>query len=68
MPTGRILKPLWLRMKQPVTRPKQNGVAGIILANQQQYSVGEQMRRILRLIAAKSAEEMRDWVEFLSAW
>jgi len=42
--------------------------AGIILANQQQYSVGEQMRRILRLIAAKSAEDMRNWVEFLSAW
>jgi hypothetical protein len=42
--------------------------AGIILANQQQYSVGEQMRRILRLAAAKSADDMRDHIEFLSAW
>jgi hypothetical protein len=42
--------------------------AGIILAPQQRYSVGDQMRRLLRLIAARSAEEMRDHVEFLSAW
>ena len=42
--------------------------AGIILAKQQYYSVGEQMRRLLRLIATKSAEEMHDQVEFLSDW
>lgn len=42
--------------------------AGIILANQQHYSVGELMRRILRLAAAKSPTEMRNQVEFLSAW
>jgi len=42
--------------------------AGIILMRQQRYSVGEQMRRLLRLIASKSAEEMKNWVEFLSAW
>lgn len=42
--------------------------AGIILARQQRYSVGEQMRRLLRLIHTVSAEEMRDRVEFLSAW
>jgi Domain of unknown function (DUF5615) len=42
--------------------------AGIILARQQRYSVGEQMRRLLRLIATKSAEEIRDSVEFLQAW
>ena len=42
--------------------------SGIILASQQQYSVGEQMRRILRLAATKSAEEMKNWVEFLSVW
>ena len=40
---------------------------GIILG-QQGYSIGEQMRRILRIIAAKSAEEMLNQVEFLSAW
>jgi len=41
---------------------------GMVLVRQQRYSVGEQMRRILRLIAGASAEEMRDRVEFLSAW
>jgi hypothetical protein len=30
--------------------------------------VGEQMRRLLRVIALRSAEEMRDGYEFLSAW
>jgi hypothetical protein len=42
--------------------------AGIILMRQQYYSIGEQMRRILKLVASKSADEMRNWVEFLSAW
>ena len=41
--------------------------AGLVLAKQQRYSVGEQMRRILRLIAARPAEEMCNLVEFLSA-
>jgi predicted nuclease of predicted toxin-antitoxin system len=42
--------------------------AGIVLMHQQHYSVGEQMRRLLRLMASKSTDEMRCWVEFLSAW
>jgi len=42
--------------------------AGIILAHQQRYSVGEQMRRLLKLAGTKAAEEMHDRVEFLSAW
>jgi len=42
--------------------------AGIILVRQQRYSVGEQMRRLLKLVAAQSAEEMKDSVEFLHAW
>lgn len=42
--------------------------AGLILAPQQRYGVGEQMRRLLRLIHTISAEEMRDRIEFLSAW
>ena len=42
--------------------------AGIIIAPQQRYSIGEQMRGILRLIAAKSAEQMQNNVEFISAW
>ncbi len=42
--------------------------AGIILMRQQYYLVGEQMRRLLKLMASKSADEMGNWVEFLSAW
>lgn len=44
------------------------GHAGIVLARQQHYSVGEQMRRLLKLMALRSAADMRDHVEFLSAW
>jgi predicted nuclease of predicted toxin-antitoxin system len=42
--------------------------AGIILMRQQHYSVGEQMRRLLGLAASKSADEMKNWIDFLSAW
>ena len=42
--------------------------AGLILVRQQQYPVGEQTRRLLKLIANKSAEEMISSVEFLTAW
>lgn len=42
--------------------------AGIVLGLQQRYSVGEQMRRLLRLLRTLSAQEMRDRVEFLGAW
>jgi len=42
--------------------------AGILLARQQHYSVGEQMRRVLKVMALRSAADMRDRVEFLSAW
>ena len=38
---------------------------GIILTQQQKYSIGEQMRRILRIVNALSAEEMKNRVEFL---
>ncbi len=41
--------------------------AGIILG-QQNYSVGEQMRRILSLISAKSAAQMQNQIEFISDW
>jgi len=41
--------------------------SGLILSRQG-LSVGEQMRRLLRLIAARSAEDMQDHVEFLTAW
>jgi hypothetical protein len=42
--------------------------AGLILARQQQYSVGEQLRRLLKLSATKSAEAMKNHTEFLSTW
>ena len=42
--------------------------AGIILAQQQRYTVGDQMRRLLKLVGTKSAEDMKNQVEFLSAW
>lgn len=49
-----------------LTENKSHG--GIILVQQQHYSIGELMRGILKLIAAKSMQEMETQVEFLSAW
>jgi len=42
--------------------------AGIVVSRQQHYSVGGQMRRPLRLIASRTADEMRNKLEFLSHW
>ena len=42
--------------------------AGMILGQQQRFSVGEQLRRILRIRATASAEGMRNRVEFLTNW
>ena len=42
--------------------------AGMILAPQQRFTVGEQLRRILRLRATETAATMRNRVEFLSNW
>ena len=42
--------------------------SGIILAQQQRYRLGEQMRRLLKIVAQVSAEEVKDSVMFLSAW
>lgn len=42
--------------------------AGIILVRQQGYALGEQMRRLLKLTVTRSAEEMKNQVEFLGAW
>ncbi|MHC5610235.1 MAG: DUF5615 family PIN-like protein [Nostoc sp.] len=42
--------------------------AGILLMQQQRFSVGEQVRRILKLLVIKSAEQMHNQVEFLSDW
>ena len=42
--------------------------AGMILAPQQRFSVGEQLRRILRLRATTTTVGMRNQVEFLGNW
>jgi hypothetical protein len=40
----------------------------MILVQQQRYSVGEQLARILRLSASIPMRMMRNRVEFLSNW
>ena len=42
--------------------------SGMILAPQQRFSVGEQLRRILRLRAATTSVRMRNQIEFLGNW
>jgi len=42
--------------------------AGIILAPQQRYGIGDLMRGVLKLINTKSSEEMQGQLEFLSNW
>jgi len=42
--------------------------AGMILARQQRYSGSDQLRRLLRLVAATSHEDMMNRIEFLSRW
>lgn len=42
--------------------------AGIILVQQRRYSIGEQMRRLLKLMEAKDADGMRDQMVYLSGW
>jgi hypothetical protein len=41
---------------------------GMILSSQQRFSVGEQLRRILRLHATMTAARMRNQVGFLGNW
>ena len=41
---------------------------GIILARQQRYSVGEQLRRLLQLLNRRSAAKMQSRLEYLSTW
>jgi hypothetical protein len=42
--------------------------SGIILSPQQRYSVGEQQRRLLRILSNLSATEMLSRIEYLSNW
>jgi hypothetical protein len=39
--------------------------AGVIVVYRQHYSIGEQIRRLLKVINTKSAEEMKDNLYFL---
>jgi len=41
---------------------------GIIICRKDRFSIGEQMRRLIRLVNTLSSEEMKDHIEFLSAW
>ena len=45
-----------------------NGHAGLILAQQGRFSVGDQLRRLLRIVATLAPEEIRNRLEFLGAW
>jgi Domain of unknown function (DUF5615) len=42
--------------------------AGIIVAPQQRYTAGEELRRLMHILGSVSAEDMQDRLEFLSAW
>lgn len=42
--------------------------AGIIVARQRQLSIGEQMRRLLRIVASLTEEEMINRLEYLASW
>lgn len=42
--------------------------AGIIIAPQQQYSIGQQLRGLLKLVANTSAKEIENQLVFLSSY
>ncbi|MFP4694022.1 MAG: DUF5615 family PIN-like protein [Halothece sp.] len=42
--------------------------AGMILAPQQRYGIGELMRGVLKLINTKSSEQMQGQLEFINNW
>jgi Domain of unknown function (DUF5615) len=41
---------------------------GIIIGDQQRFTVGQQLRLLLRILGARSREEMVNQVQFLSNW
>jgi len=47
---------------------QQRSHSGIVVSKQQHYSVGELMRRLLKLVSTLSAEEMQNRFEFLGSW
>lgn len=42
--------------------------SGIILVHQKRFALGEQIRRVLKLVTTLSAEDMQSRAEFLSVW
>jgi hypothetical protein len=42
--------------------------AGIVVGAQQRYSVGEQIRRLIRIVTSLTAEQMVNRIEFLGSW
>lgn len=42
--------------------------AGIVVASQQRRSIGEQLRRLNRIVATMCADEMLIRIEFLGNW
>jgi len=42
--------------------------SGMVLVRQQTLRVGEKLRRLMRIADGLSADDMRDRLEFLSAW
>jgi hypothetical protein len=42
--------------------------SGILLAHQQRYSVGEQLRGLLHVISQSSSSEFQNRLEFLGSW
>lgn len=49
-------------------RNQERSHAGTIVAPRQPYPVGEELRRLMRLIGRVPVEEMRNRIEVLSAW
>lgn len=47
---------------------QQRAHSGIIIVKQRKFSVGEQTRRLLRLMKAVGIEEMQNRLEYLSNW
>jgi Domain of unknown function (DUF5615) len=41
--------------------------AGIVVVHQQRYAAGEVIRRLLRLVATRTADDVRDQLEYLSS-
>ena len=55
------------RLHSELLRDEQHH-SGIVIIEQQRFSIGEIMRRLVRLCGALDSDAMRDRIEFLSHW